>query len=108
MRWRRGVWAPRPSHFTRQPSPAPRERAWRGTAMLAWQRVVPGFAADHHRDDAEERKAAHHRGHPVEAAAKGADEEPGDERPEAGDDPRCAVAEGNPGRADLGRGQLGG
>ena len=47
---------------------------------LARQRVVLGFAAEQHRQDAEQSKAGHEGRHPVEAAAEGADQEAGDER----------------------------
>src|SRR5215469_9493723 len=83
--------------------PAPRA----SQVGLMRQLVVLGLAAQHHRDDAEDREAAHERGNVVEIAAERPDQQPRDERPEAGDDPPGAVAEGDAGRADMGRKQLG-
>src|SRR5215472_17807875 len=73
---------------------------------LSRQRVAFGFAAEQHRDDAEQRKASHERRHPVEAAAERADEEPRDKRAKARDDPRAAGAKADRRRADVGREQL--
>src|ERR1700682_3133154 len=74
--------------------------------MLSRQRAALGFAAEEHRYDAQEREAGHERRDPVEAAAEGADHEPGDERAEARDDAGAAGAEADRGRADVGREQL--
>ena len=72
---------------------------------LAWQLLVPGFAAQHYRADTQDREACHDPGG-IGQPAKLYDEQPGDQRPEAGEDAARAVAERHRGRADLGRKQL--
>src|SRR5208282_2504887 len=62
---------------------------------------------EQHCDDAQERKASHERCDPVEAAAKRAHQEPGDERAEARNDAGTAGAEADRGRADMGREEFG-
>ena len=55
----------------------------------------------------EDCEAAHERGHIVKAAAERADQQPGHQRAEAGDDPPGAIAERDAGRADMGREEFG-
>jgi hypothetical protein len=67
----------------------------------------PWFRGEQHRQDAEQCKASHEGRHPVEAAAEGADQKPGDQRAGAGGDTGVSGAEPDRGRADVGREQLG-
>jgi hypothetical protein len=43
--------------------------------QLSRQRVTLGFAAEQHRDDAQQREASHEGSDPIEAAAEGADQQ---------------------------------
>src|ERR1700746_1700408 len=73
---------------------------------LTWQRVAFGFATEQHCHNAQEREAGHERCPPVEAAAKGADEEPGNKRTKARDDAGTASAKPDRSGTNMGRKQL--
>src|SRR5580765_2229000 len=78
------------------------EGIWLIAVSLARQLLVLGLAAEKHRDEAEHGKPGHDPrgiGQPAELH----DKQPGDQRPEAGENPTEPVAERHRGRADMGR-----